>query len=333
MKEYIPKPLSIIPITKSVEDELEYIEHRKLGKIRSLKTPWSKYNYVSMGGIEWFTIHTIGGMSGSGKTAILNQLETKLFELNPTDEFDVLSFTFEMLSRNLIGRKISSNLSVSVQTLHSGRENEKLDETTFEQAKAYSEHLKTLPIYYVENAGTVDQIMDTIFAFAKQQQMKTGGKYKRSLLITLDHTTLVHGKSGELERTILVELLTRINNAKKWFYANHHQIAFVLLTQMNREIESSDRITEPTLHFPQKRDIFGGDACYQFSDVVMIAMNPFERGITAYGVKGWPTQGYIYFHFLKVREGQPLIAQMLNQLQFNRIVDATNSEKSVALTL
>ena len=115
------KGLDVRSIKQVAQEETDYIEARKDGTIQSLKTPWDKYNDVSMGGIEWFTMHTIAGASGSGKTAILNQLETDLILLNPNEKFDILSFNFEMLARNLVGRKYSKALGMTVQELHSGK--------------------------------------------------------------------------------------------------------------------------------------------------------------------------------------------------------------------
>jgi replicative DNA helicase len=320
---YKSNPLPITHISTSIKEELEYIEARKNGKIKSLRTPWKKYNRVSMGGLEWHTIHTIGGMSGSGKTAILNQLETEIFTLNSWEEFDVLSFNFEMLARNLVGRKLSNELDLTVQDLHSGIYGETLSDVNFDRVKTALPKFDKLPIYYVEQAGSVNHIMDTIFEFSKQQKFKTGtrDKYKRGLIVLLDHTILVQGRSDQQERNILVDLYTRVNHAKKWFYANQRQVTFVFLTQLNRSIEETDRITDPSLQFPKKKDIFGGDACFQFSDVVMVSMNPEQNGLESYGPKGWPSKGFLYWHFLKVREGTPIVARMENKLAFNRVVD------------
>ena len=92
------KPLPWRHISKASNAALRYIDGRRKGEIKSLITPWKKFNRISMGGIEWQTITTIAGMSGSGKTAILGQLETGLKDLNQTDDFAILSFNFEMLS-------------------------------------------------------------------------------------------------------------------------------------------------------------------------------------------------------------------------------------------
>ena len=106
MAEQSNRILPFVTIKDAARQELRYIRGRMNGEIKSLKTPWVKFNKASMDGIEWGSITTIAGMSGSGKTAILNELETGLFDMNPKENFAVLSFNFEMIARRLVGRKI-----------------------------------------------------------------------------------------------------------------------------------------------------------------------------------------------------------------------------------
>ena len=113
------KDLKIKSFKEAAAEELKYMQMRKEGKITSLKTRWNKFNQVSMNGLEWGSITTIAGISGSGKTAILNEMETSLFELNPDDDFAVLSFNFEMVARRLVGRKISAKLNKTMKQLYS----------------------------------------------------------------------------------------------------------------------------------------------------------------------------------------------------------------------
>lgn len=306
-------------IKEAGREAISYIKQRKSGEISSLLTPWSKYNSVT-GGIEWHTIHTIGGMSGSGKTAILNQLETELARLNPDEDFDILSFNFEMLARNLISRKIASELNITTQELHSAHK--PLSGDRYTDALNYlRDELTKLSIYYVDVAQSVFEIRQTIERFIAYRA-KAENNPNRGLVVLLDHTILVKGKVGDLERTVLVELMTLFNELKK-----KYKISFVLLTQLNREIESVDRIANPSQQFPRKKDIFGGDATFQFSDVVMVSMNPYQQlGLDVYGPKNWPTEGYLFWHFLKVREGVPGIKLMINELQFSRVKDAIREE-------
>lgn len=314
------KPLEVKHIVEPTREAATYIDQRRKGLIRSLITPWSKYNSVAMGGIEWNTIHTIGGRSGSGKTAILNQLETELGFLNPQDNFDILSFNFEMLARNLVGRKFASRLDKTTKELYSGEVGKSLSDADYNRVLEEGKEIAKLNVYYVEHSGTVPQIELTIHNHYRDMVTKDA---RKGLVVLLDHTILVIGKQGELERIVLMELMTMFNRLKKMY-----KISFVLLTQLNRDIESSDRMTDHTRHFPMRKDIFGGDMVYQFSDVVMVSMNPEQMGIQAYGPHNWPTEGFLYWHFLKVREGEPIVAQMKNMLKYSRVEEPAFGEQS-----
>lgn len=303
--------LPLTPIRQAANEAAIYIDNRRKGLIKSLQTPWHKYNDVSMGGIEWNTVHTIGGRSGSGKTAILNQLETELGFLNDDEDFEILSFNFEMLARNLVGRKFASALNKTTQELYSGKAGQELDDATYEQVLEKGRKIAALDVTYVENSGTVPEIELTIHNFYAEIRKKNPNN---GLIVMLDHTILVKGGRGDLERIVLGELMVMFNRLKKLY-----KISFILLTQLNREIESSDRMSNPSSHFPLRKDIFGGDMVYQFSDVVMISMNPEQMGLQAYGPHGWPVDGYVYWHFIKVREGEPCVAQMKNMLKYSRI--------------
>jgi hypothetical protein len=110
--------------------------------------------------------------------------------------------------------------------------------------------------------------------------------------------------------------MVMMNNLKKSL-----KISFILISQLNRDIENSERIENPELHFPKKKDIFGGEAMYQFSDVVLISHRPELLGISYYGPYKWPTKDAIYWSFIKLREGEPFIAKMRNNLKYNEVLD------------
>lgn len=96
-------------ISEAGREALDYMKGRQDGTIKSLRTRWNKFNeQVGLQGLEWNTINTFCGMSSSGKTLILSELETSLFDLNPGQEFAIISNNYEMLARNLIIRKLSS---------------------------------------------------------------------------------------------------------------------------------------------------------------------------------------------------------------------------------
>ena len=296
-------------ISKASNAALRYIDGRRKGEIKSLITPWKKFNRISMGGIEWQTITTIAGMSGSGKTAILGQLETGLKDLNPNDDFAILSFNFEMLSSRLIGRKLSNKMKITTQQLYSASETFTLNDNYYMNAVQEARKLNKYDINYVDIPGSVKSLEATILAFSKEKD--------KPVIIMLDHTLLVKKAGGAQDRDLLYDLMAMFNGLKKVI-----RVAFILISQMNRNIEGSERVQNPDLHYPKKQDIFGADACYMYSDIVIVTHRPEMLGIRAYGPKRWPTDNAIFWHYLNVREGEPCIALMKNDLAHNQILDA-----------
>ncbi|HKL75086.1 MAG TPA: DnaB-like helicase C-terminal domain-containing protein [Halanaerobiales bacterium] len=243
------------------------------------------------------------------KSSFVNSLETDLFDLNNRDEFVVLSFSFEMLSSKQVGRKLSYKLEKTTQELYSGYTNYKLSNEDYKKVQETAKGIEKYPIYYVDMPGTVDEIRHTILEFSKESFVK--GK---RLIIMLDHTLLTKGKSGEAERSILANLQYMFMEIKKY-----DKNTIIQLSQMNRDIEAKERIVNNAMHFPMRRDIFGGDSIFQASDYLIVLHRPEMLGITEYGMSALPTKDLVYMHFLKVREGEPKILVFKNNLRYNRI--------------
>ena len=89
-------------------EALKYMHNRQQGKEKSVLTPWPKFNDAATDGLEWNTLTVIGGRPGSGKTLIKDQIVRESFILNPTDDFRVLEFQFEMVGRTSAIREFSS---------------------------------------------------------------------------------------------------------------------------------------------------------------------------------------------------------------------------------
>jgi len=302
------KILPLRNIKDPTNEIVKYIADRRAGIVRSLKTRWPKFNEQCMGGIEPNTIYTVAGISGSGKSAFANSLETDLFDLNPETEFVVLSFNFEMLSSRQVGRKISYKLAKTTQQLY-GSGKEKLNEAEYHAVLEEARKIERYPIYYVDVPGNVDEIKTTILHFMELPEIK--GKW---VVIFLDHTLLTKGRLGNSERETLSDLQHMFMEIKK--YGSN---TVVQLSQLNREIETTERIVKPNLHFPIRRDIFGSESIFQASDYLFVLHRPELLGIKEYGPSGWDVPNLIYMHILKNREGKPAIIKFKNNLKHNRI--------------
>ena len=58
------RSLTFSHISNASKSIIKYIDDRKEGRIRSLKTRWSKLNNSLAGGLEPNVVWTIGGISG-----------------------------------------------------------------------------------------------------------------------------------------------------------------------------------------------------------------------------------------------------------------------------
>jgi len=64
------KVLSITSSEEVARQNLEYIDKRRKGEIKSLLTKYPKLNGVLMGGVELDTILCISALSGAGKSTL-----------------------------------------------------------------------------------------------------------------------------------------------------------------------------------------------------------------------------------------------------------------------
>lgn len=310
MEQKLFNGLPLRTISDATEEIVNYIDNRRRGIVKSLATKWDKYNKTCSGGIEQNVIITIAGISGSGKSAFINSLETDLFDCNPNGNFVVLNFNYEMLSSRQIGRKLSYRMRKTTQELYSADySGRRLSKENFEIVKEKAEEIKKYPIYYVDMPGNVEQIRETVMNFSKKDDVK--GKW---IIVILDHTLLVKGLSGEQERITISNLEKMFMELKKRL-----RVTIIQLSQMNRSIENSERIENFNLHYPMRSDIFGSETVYQVSDYVLVLHRPEILGIKAYGRDKLPTAGLVYLHCIKVREGEPKILCFRNELKYNNL--------------
>ena len=300
-------------ISEAADEILDYIHKRKFGKFKSLKTRWNKFNNICMGGIEQGAIYTIAGRSGSGKSSFANSLETDLFDLNPTTDFVILNFNFEMLNSRQVGRKLSYKMERTTSDLYSTKHH--LSDIEYQQAKEIAEKIKKYPIYYAGIPGDVNEIRSTILHF-----MENEGKDKW-VIVLIDHVLLTKDRAGEDERIKIFNLQRMFMEVKKF-----GQITIIQISQLNRDIESAERIANNTMHFPLPRDVFGADAIMQSSDYLFVLHRPQTLNILSYGAKHWPVEGLVYGHLIKNRDGEPGIIVFTDNLKYNRLDEADISE-------
>ena len=301
--------LPIRHISTVTKEAVRYISARKDHNVISLATRWNKLNSCCMGGIEPNTVYTIAGISGSGKSSFANEISTDLIDLNPNRNIVILTFSLEMVGFRQIGRTLSNKLRKTTSYLYSSQQD--LDDDTYHKVIDVSNQLMNYPIYFVDNPGSPEQVRQTILSFY-EKYVKEQHKY---FVIIYDHTLLTK-KIGSTIDT-LSELQEVFIQVKKLPLTS-----VIQLSQMNRNIESPERINNPLAHYPMRSDLSSSDSIFQASDYVLVIHRPEILNIQEYGPNRLPTKDKIYIHILKNRDaGRPCILEFENELMYNNIVE------------
>ena len=301
--------LNIRPMSVVAQEAINYIAGRRDHSIVSLKTRWKKLNKQCMGGIEPNTIYTFAGVSGTGKSSMANLIQTDIIDENPNEDIIVLTFSLEMVGFRQVGRTLSNKLTMTTSQLYSSEKD--LDDSTFDEVVKVSNELKKYPIYFVDTPGTSTQVEQTIMSFYKTY---VEGKNKHFVII-YDHTLLTKQVGSQLET--IADLEKVFIQIKKLPLTSVIQIA-----QMNRNIESSERINNPSVHYPMRSDLSSSDAMFQASDYVLVLHRPEIYGIHEYGPNKLPTTNKVYMHMLKNRDaGKPCILEFENDLMYNNLIE------------
>ena len=311
-------------------ESLLYLQGRQKGKITSLKTPWQKFNDATTDGIEWHSTTVIGARPATGKTLIKDLIIAGGFKLNPLTPFRVLEFQFEMLGKNSAIREYSQSLGVSYKYLCSA--NGKLSDEDFERCKAYAKSKLQYPIDVVEEACNVLEFKEIIENYmelhstkVKEKNSTTGKeetvtKYKNTI-VTLDHSLLLDNAPYGDDIGMLKALGKTVTALKR-----KYPIAFIILSQLNRNIDSPDRNEDGKYgNFVLDSDIFGSDALLQHADTLIGLNRPgYKQKLNYYGVERYIINQDPYIlamHFLKCRNGETGIAFFRTEFDKMNIVE------------
>jgi replicative DNA helicase len=290
-------------------EAVRYIAGRREHKIVSLKTRWNKFNKQCMGGIEPNTVLTVAGISGSGKSSFANLITTDVIDLNESEDIIVLNFSLEMVGFRQVGRTLSNKLRKTTSALYSSEKD--LDDNTFRMVVSVTNKLKEYPIYFVDSPTTPTQVKDIIMQFYETYVKDTN----KHFIIVYDHALLTKQIGSVLET--ISELERVFIQVKKL-----PMTSIIQLAQMNRNIESSERINNSMSHYPMRSDLSSSDAIFQASDYVCVIHRPEILNIQEYGPNHLPTSNKVYIHMLKNRDaGKPCILEFENDLAFNNLIE------------
>jgi RecA/RadA recombinase len=314
-------------ISQDIAKTKKYMKDRADGNLPSAETPYRGLNNALLDGIPWWTLMTIVGTPSSGKSTIMEQIKYYIMDQDP--DVECLSFEFDMIVRMQILRHISKKTGIGLKSLQYARGYA----MTVEEEALVEEAIKNLgdkPVFNIDKAQTVQQIKSEIFNFVADRDLDEifNGK-KKKLIVTIDYITLTKGKNDEDAKRVVDALYQQLVDMKKDFEEMNLSVIFLCLSQTNRDIFNSSRVSNKSLHYPTEADIFGSSSIFSNSDIVLFSMNPSRiRGVKEYGDEnkliydirtGLPM---IYFHLLKNRFGECLVLDMIADFKNSSIRDA-----------
>ncbi len=302
--------ISFKHISDITQETIFHIDSRKNGEILPIKTPWIKLNDNNLGGFQWGDFITIPAMSGSGKTAFAAQFIRDAHAINPLMDFIILFFTFEMPGYKILLRDIIANTKISRKDLLSI--NGPINKFQSDKASSYLNSLNQKEIYFIEKPCNIEDYIGLCKFFYKE--------YGKKIIAIADHSLLFKNRISSDERGSLTNISERIMDLKNEGWSTH-----ILLSQLNRDIESAVRRTSCSpLNYLTKSDMFGSDSLYQCSDNVIGIHRPYLLKFVGhtYGPDKLPTEkDDVYFHCMKLREGEPCDLKMKANFSEMKIED------------
>lgn len=279
-------------IAKAVEESITEIENRKLGLVsKGLKIGFPMLEDAIGGGIQKEQAYLLPALSGHGKSTMLNIIETAVIEKNPDEDVMVLNFNFEVPSKMNMVKKYSADTNKTVDELMSVRND--LEDDVLDKVKLKAQKYKDYPIYYFDVSGTPQAIANTIMA--------THLKYpNKHIVCFLDHSGLLTPSSGAQNDLQLADEFAKMVIATK----KQAKCSWFILGQLNSDIESLDRLRNPSFHAPKKKDLFGSKLTWNAMDVVIMMHKPEKLDLATYTTMNLPTKDLMYFHIRKQRYGQ-----------------------------
>lgn len=319
-----------------VKEAREQVLQEKSGKQLGLMTRFPRLNIAVRKYFRFNTVNLFAGMSGSGKSYMLNNftedfLDYKEGGINFNIDFIpiVLHFCFEMSGYNEILRSCASDLGLSYNYILSSQYNKHtkeynvLTDEEFKKIDNYLKYYENKTIYFFENAGNTEEIKTTVlkfFAICNSSTLKTGKEHK--LIINIDHTLLI--ETGMAKDA--VDLMSKV--AKLAIFIRKTTGAMVnLIGQLNNNIENPIRLTNPALQYPQKSDIYAQGQLYNACDSVFTWHRPELLKLSKYGRKELPTKNLFHLLALKARHGNVGSIWFEDNLKKGRIVEKQKQDE------
>ena len=312
-----------------VNEAVDLIRRYWEGIETPIKFRYSHLNNNLLGGLYKGNILVIGGISGTGKSFVLKNLEEDIFDkkLNPgSDNYMLIRCNWEMSGFKLLVRSIKNHLKIKTEDLLFNKD--KLDLTKLGEVANFERNPN---IYYYPHPTYAEEWYKDMYSFLSEH------RDKKHIVITIDHIALVKTKG---DKKLQMDLLINYANSLRQEYPN---VSFIILSQLNRDIETRENVKNLA---PKRSDLYQSDTMFHIADVVLILHNPYRLGHDKYmrvpvkryeylkeymlspdnKYSSFKTEGLIFWHYLKLRELDDL--KDLKDLHIEVVYKTDESQKT-----
>jgi hypothetical protein len=149
---------------------------------------------------------------------------------------------------------------------------------------------------------------------------KDGKRVYKKTIVTLDHSLLLKKDAFEKDKyDSLYSLGEALTSLKR-----RYPIAFIILSQLNRGIDSPERNEDGKYgNYILESDLFGADALLQHADMLVGINRPGKQKIRYYGPDRYIIDNdmVLVVHFLKCRNGNTRMSFFKAEFEKMKIVE------------
>lgn len=320
----------ILPVTtpaQAVARARDIIIEERKGKQLGLKVRYAKLNRAMRKYFRFANVNLWAGLSGSGKSYLLNLVTEDFLDYDKPESINyhidftpiVFHFCFEMGSEDEILRSCAADLGFNYNYLLSSfydkeiQDYNRLTDDELAMVDVYLKYYSNKSILFFETAGNIKMIYYTVLKYTAVYKSKARNRPSK-FIVNIDHTLLVE-RLGEKDA---LELMANIG---KIAIKLRKEVGAIvnLIGQLNNNIESTDRLLKPVLHYPIKSDIYAQGQLYNACDTVFTIHQPAMLRIAEYGIRKMPTANLIHLQVLKARKGDAGNILLFNNLANGKI--------------